>query len=227
MIVSIHQPNYLPWIGYFHKIYHSDIFVILDDVQFGKNQVINRNKIKTDKGWAYLTVPVLVKGHFGQLIKEVRLDNHINWRKKHWKSILYNYKKAEHFSNYSQYFENLYKSEWENLSKLNEDIIRNMVKFLEIQTKFIRSSELGIEGESTERLINIVKAVGGDTYLSGIQSKDYIDKNMFAKNGVKLIYQDFHHPKYNQLFGDFIPKMSVIDLLFNEGQKSIEIIKGA
>ncbi len=208
-------------------MYNSDIFVFLDDSQYGKNQVINRNKIKTAKGWTYLTVPVLIKGHFGQLISEVKIDNHINWRKKHWKSIIYNYKKAHHFDDYSSFFEDLYQSEWKKLSELNEYLIRNIAEFLDIKTKFIRSSELNIEGNATERLVNIVKAVGGDAYFSGIQSKDYMEDHLFAENDIKLIYQDFHHPIYNQLFGEFIPKMSVIDLLYNEGLKSIEIIRGA
>ncbi len=208
-------------------MYNSDIFVFLDDSQYGKNQVINRNKIKTAKGWTYLTTPVLIKGHFGQLISEVKIDNHINWRKKHWKSIIYNYKKAHHFDDYSSFFEDLYQREWKKLSELNEYLIRNIAEFLDIKTKFIRSSELDIEGNATERLVNIVKAVGGDAYFSGIQSKDYMEDHLFAENGIKLIYQDFHHPTYNQLFGEFIPKMSVIDLLYNEGLKSIEIIRGA
>jgi hypothetical protein len=208
-------------------MYNSDIFVFLDDIQYGKNQVINRNKIKTAKGWTYLTAPVLIKGHFGQLISEVKIDNHINWRKKHWKSILYNYKKAQHFDDYSGFFEDLYQKEWKKLSELNEYIIKNIAEFLDIKTKFFRSSELNIEGNATKRLVNIVKAVGGDAYFSGIQSKDYMEDHLFTENGIKLIYQDFHHPTYNQLFGEFIPKMSVIDLLYNEGLKSIEIIRGA
>ncbi len=226
-MVAIHQPNYLPWIGYFHKIYNSDIFVFLDDRQYGKNQVANRNKIKTAKGWIYLTVPVLIKGHFGQLTLDVEIDNHINWRKKHWKSILFNYKKAHYFDDYSYFFEDLYQKEWEKLSELNEYIIRNIVNILGIKIKFIRSSELDIKGTSTENLINIVKAVGGDTYLSGIHGKDYMDENKFRENGINLTYQDFHHPTYRQLFGDFIPNMSIIDLLFNEGPKSNDIIRGA
>jgi hypothetical protein len=208
-------------------MYNSDIFVFLDDSQYGKNQVINRNKIKTAKGWTYLSVPVLIKGHFGQLISEVKIDNHINWRKKHWKSILYNYKKAHHFDDHSSFFEDLYQREWKKLSELNEYIIRNIAEFLDIKTKFIRSSELNIEGDATQWLVNIVKAVGGDSYFSGLQSKDYMEDHLFAENGIKLIYQDFHHPTYKQLFGEFIPKMSVIDLLYNEGLKSTEIIRGA
>jgi hypothetical protein len=226
-MVAIHQPNYLPWVGYFHKMDNSDIFVFLNDDQYAKNQVANRNKIKTAKGAIYLTVPVLIKGHSGQLTLDVEIDNHINWRKKHWKSILFNYKKAQYFGNYSLFFEELYQREWKKLSELNEYIIRNIAENLGIKTKFIRSSELGTEGMSTERLINIVRAVGGSTYLSGIHGKDYMDENKFKERGVNLTYQDFHHPAYRQLFGKFIPKMSIIDLLFNEGPESIDIIRGA
>ncbi len=227
MIVAIHQPNYLPWIGYFHKMEKSDIFIILDDGQYAKNQVANRNKIKNAKGWIYLTVPVLIKGHFGQLTSEVMIDNHINWRKKHWKSILYNYKNSEYFDEYSDFFEDLYQQEWDKLIDLNEYIIKNIAEMIGIQTEFIRSSTLNVKETSTKRLLDIVKAVGGDTYLSGAGGKDYMDEEMFASNGVILIYQDFRHPTYRQVFGEFVPKMSIIDLLFNEGPRSHDIIRGA
>jgi hypothetical protein len=226
-IVAIHQPNYIPWIGYFHKMLGSDIFVFLDDSQYSKNQPINRNTIKTAQGEMYLTVPVLIKGEFGQTTSEVKINNHINWRKKHWKSILLNYKKAKYFELYSHFFEELYQNEWDKLSELNEFVIRNIADFLKIEIDFIKSSELEIKGESTERLLNIVKSVEGDTYLSGIGAKDYLDEDMFTESEISLTYQDFHHPVYNQLYGEFKPKMSIIDLLFNEGPRSLEIIKGA
>ncbi|UCG69084.1 MAG: WbqC family protein [Thermoplasmata archaeon] len=227
MIVAIHQPNYIPWIGYFHKIYNSDIFVFLDDVQYPKGQLVNRNKIRTAAGETYLNVPVLTKGFSKQLINEVQIDNHVNWRKKHWKSIFYNYNKAQYFDSFSPFFKELYKKEWEKLCELNEYIIKNITEMMGIETSFIRSTELDIEGKSTERLVNIVMAVGGDTYLSGTGAKSYTDENMFQENGLNLKYQDFHHPYYNQLFGAFIPKMSIIDMLFNEGKKSLDLIRGA
>lgn len=226
-VVCIHQPNYLPWIGYFHKIHCSDIFVFLDDVQYPKGQVVNRNKIKTPNGEHYLTVPVFGKGHFGQLISEVTIDNHIAWKKNHWKSILFNYSKAPYFSDHSHFFEELYQKEWELLSELNVYIIRNIAEMLDMDTKFIRSSGLDIEENSTKRLIDIVKAVGGNTYLSGTYARGYQDESSFKENDIELMYQDFQHPTYNQLFGEFIPKMSIIDLLFNEGKKSKDFIRGA
>jgi hypothetical protein len=226
-IVAIHQPNYIPWIGYFHKIDKSDIFVFLDDGQYAKNQVANRNKIKTAKGWIYLTIPVLIKGHYGQSTQDVEIDNHINWRKKHWKSILFNYNKAQYFKKYSTFFKELYKREWKKLSELNEFIIRHIMEALSIKTELIRSSELNVQNTQTDRLIDIVKAVGGNTYLSGIHGKDYMDENKYKESNIKLTYQDFHHPTYNQLYGEFVPNMSIIDLLFNEGEGSIDIIRGA
>lgn len=225
-IVAIHQPNYIPWIGYFHKIHKSDIFVFLDDVQYPKGQVVNRNKIKSASGEQYLTVPVHKKGHFGQLISEVTIDDHITWRKNHWKSILFCYSKAPYFSDYSHFFEDLYQKEWEYLSELNIYIVRNITEILGLEIEFIRSSELNIDETSTERLISIVKGVGGNTYLSGTYARGYQDESSFKENGIKLVYQDFQHPIYNQLFGEFIPNMSVIDLLFNEGKKSIDFMRG-
>ena len=225
-MVSIHQPNYLPWIGYFHKIFLSDVFVFLDDVQYPKGQLVNRNKIKTANGEMYLNVPVITKGRSKQLIMEANIDNHINWKKKHWKSISLNYKKAQFFDKYSPFLEELYQSEWKKLSEMNEYIIMHITETLGIRTRFLRSSELDISGKSTKRLVNIVKAVGGDTYLSGKGAKDYMDEQMFVETKIDLKYQDFKHPTYNQLFGKFLPNMSIIDLLFNEGEKSIDFIRG-
>jgi hypothetical protein len=115
--------------------------------------------------------------------------------------------------------------EWENLYELNEYLINHIAKTLNFREKFIKSSELNIDGKSTDYLIKIVKAVGGDTYLSGVLGKEYLDEHKFAKNGINLIYQNFNHPQYRQLHGAFIPKMSIIDLLFNEGHRSNDIIR--
>jgi len=145
MIVSIHQPEYLPWLGFFHKVHQSDIFVLLDNVQYEKNYFQNRNKIRTQSGRTWLTVPVLTKGKSNQQINEVKIDNKSNWSKKHWRSIDLNYKNAPYFDNYREFFFDLYKKEWIKLVDLNETIITYLIKELEIDLKLIKSSELNIE----------------------------------------------------------------------------------
>ncbi|UCE36851.1 MAG: WbqC family protein [Thermoplasmata archaeon] len=225
-VIAIHQPNYIPWLGYFHKIYHSDLFVFLDSVQYPKGQLVNKNRIKTANGELYLTVPVLTKNRFGQNINEVRIDNHINWRKKHWKSMLLNYKNALFFQEYSQFFEALYERDWDQLADLNIYLIENITKILGIKCEFAKSSDLEVSGDGTELLINICKAVGANTYLSGIGSKGYMKDTEFAENAVNLRYQEFNHPQYKQQFGEFITNLSIVDLLFNEGPNSKKIIVG-
>ena len=225
MIVGIHQPNYLPWLGYFYKVAQSDVFVFLDNVQYSKNSIINRNKIKTPKGAAWLTVGVLAKGRFGQLINEVEINNATSWSHVHEKSISQNYSKTPYFKKYNDFLAAIYHRRWEKLVDLNEALIELNCDLLGIKSvKFIRASELNVSGQSTELLINICKAVGGDTYLSGFGGKEYMDENAFAQAGISLRYYDFEHPTYNQLWGEFIPDLSIIDLLFNEGERSMEVL---
>ena len=225
MIVAIHQPNYLPWLGFFHKMHKSDVFVLLDDIQYTKGYVCNRNKIKTRQGWIWLTVPVLTKGKLNQQIKDTKINNRVHWGKKHWKSISSNYEKAEFFFKYSPFFKDLYWKEWDLLSDLNENIITYITKQLGINTEIVRASELeGVKGNKSDLLISICKAVGADTYLSGAYAAIYMEEKKFKENNLKLIYQKFKHPTYTQLWGKFIPQMSAIDLLFNEGPKSLEIL---
>jgi hypothetical protein len=226
MIVSIHQPEYLPWLGFFHKVHQSNIFVLLDNVQYEKNYFQNRNKIRTQSGWTWLTVPVLTKGKSNQQIKEVEIDNKTKWSWKHWRSIDLNYKKTPYFDNYRDFFYDLYKKEWIKLVDLNETIITYLIKELGMDVKLIKSSELNIEGKGTELLLSICKILNADVYLSGRFGKDYLVDEQFHKNGIKVIYQEFKHPTYTQLFKPFIPNMSVIDLIFNHGEKSLNIIEG-
>ena len=227
MIVAIHQPNYLPWLGYFYKIANCDVFVFLDNVQYSKNDVINRNKIKTPQGEAWLTVGILSKGHYGQPINEVKINNDVPWAGTHWKSLAQNYRKAPYFREYEGLFENVYRHKWEGLADLNKHLTGIVLEILGIKgVKLVLASELSASGKSTELLINICKAVGGDVYLSGFGGKNYMDEAAFEKEGLVLRYYDFKHPTYSQLWGDFIPNLSIVDLLFNEGGRSLEILGG-
>lgn len=227
MIVAIHQPQYLPWLGYFDKIDQADIFVLLDCVQYKKNEWQNRNRLKTPSGLSWITVPVLLsKGHT-QLISEIQIDNTKTWQENHWKTFQSFYNKSPHFSEYKNFFEEIYnEKKYESLSTLNEDIIFYIVETLGIKTKIIRSSELGrIEGQKTELLINICSKLNATYYLSGAGAKVYLDTCQFKNTNIQLKFQEYSHPEYSQLFGKFEPYLSVIDLLFNCGGVSLEIIR--
>jgi hypothetical protein len=226
--VAIHQPNYLPYLGFFHKIYLSDVFVILDTVQFVKSGPLawmNRNKIRTKEGWTWLSVPVLTKGRFPVAIKQALIDNTGNWRKKHWYSISCNYNKAKYFKRYADFFEQLYSRQWDKLAELNQKIIDYLFQQLGIGVKIVKASELEAEGTGTELLINICKEIGANSYIYGRHGEDYMDAEDFRRQRIRLLPQDFRHPRYQQLHQPFIEGLSVIDLLFNEGENSAKIIQ--
>jgi len=224
MIAAIHQPQYLPWLGYFNKIYRADVFCYLDDVQYKKNEWQNRNRIKTSQGWQWITVPV--KYRFPQIINDVTINNAVNWRKKHFQAIKTNYGKTPFFPEYRDFFEDVYKKEWEFISDLNIYIIEYIKKRLGMEmTTTITSSEMELSDDPTDRLIDICKFVGADTYLSGQDGGKYMNLERFSERGIKIIVQDFKHPEYPQRFGDFTSHMSIIDLLFNCGPESLDRIK--
>ena len=225
MIVAVHQAQYFPWLGYFDKIDMADIFVLLDNVQFKKNEWQNRNKIKTAQGWQWLTVPVMYK--YPQLINEVVINNKVNWQHKQRQALLSNYKKAPYYNQLKEFFEDIFSSSWQFISKLNIEMVKSFVKILGIDTPLYVASELGeFPQDPDERLIAITKHLGADTYLAGAGGREYMDLDKYNKSGVKVIFQDFKHPVYGQLFGGFEPFMSVIDLIFNHGDKSLMILRG-
>ncbi len=225
-MVSIHQPEHMPWLGFFDKIRQADMFVILDNVQFRKNYFQNRNKIRTHDGWVWATVPVLTKGRSSQLINQVEINNASPWVKDYWTAIRMNYTKAPFFPKYSSFLEQIYNKQWTYLADLNEKIISHVIHELGVQVKIIKASTLGVAGQGTELLLEICQKLKADVYLSGISGKDYLEENKFTEQGIKVIYQEFYHPIYRQVYEPFIPCMSIIDLLFNHGDKSLDIIKG-
>jgi hypothetical protein len=223
VIIAVHQPQYLPWLGYFDKINRADVFVLLDTVQFKKNEWQNRNKIKTAQGWQWLTVPV--KYRYPQLINEVVINPTVKWQEKHRKAILTNYARAPHNDYLEEFFEGIFSHSWQFISELNADAVRSLVKVLRIDTALFTASELGkFPQDPDERLIAITKHFGADTYLAGTGGRKYMDMDKYEKNGIKVIFQDYSHPVYDQLFGDFEPHMSVIDLILNHGSKSRTIL---
>lgn len=215
MTVSIHQPAHLPWLGYFDKIAKSDFHIFFDDAEYSKNNLFNRNKIKTPRGELWLTIPVKYKSDLP--ICKTLIDNSADWKKNHWKTIKINYSKAPFFENYSDFFEKFYLQNWKYLSDFTIAMNKVISELLGIKVKFVKSSELKAGGKKNEKLINLCKAVGADVYLSGQGAKTYMDEELFLKNNIKINYQKFSHPEYKQLWGKFMPNLSIIDFLFNCG----------
>lgn len=227
MIIGILQPGYLPWLGFFEQMYKSDVFVIYDDVQYDKEGWRNRNRIKTANGIQWLTVPVHMKLTEHPLIIEIRIDNTADWRKKHLASIKQNYAKAPFFTDYIHIFEDAYSKGWEFLVDLDIYFIGKLAECLRMGSKnIIRSSCLDLKGDRIGRLINLCKLFGANTFYEGASGKKYIDENEFLSHGIKVEFQNYQHPVYSQLYGDFIPYLSIVDLLFNHGTESLSIIIG-
>jgi len=228
-IVTLHQPNYLPWIGFFSKVSQAECLVVMDSVQYIKRGVTHRNKIKTTYGAQYLTIPISKEFSFAR-IRDVRLPLDKFWQKAHWQSITHNYGKAQYFDDYREFFEHLYSShEFIYLWELNMHIISYLFKCFDIVVEIIFASELDIDPglKKTDLIIAILKAVEAKTYLSGPSGRDYLEPEKFRENGIELQFARFTHPVYRQRFGSFEPNLSAIDLLFNEGAKSGALIRGA
>ena len=225
MKVAIHQPNYLPYLGFFHKLSLADTFVIMDDTQYDK-KFTNRNKIKVPGNWIWLTVPINKKHKF-VANKIVEINNEENWQSDHFKKINHSYSNSEFFKkNYKTFFEKIYSKKWDHLFTLNYELIIQLIDWLDIKIEVIKESELNINGNSTDRLVNISKKIGAETYVSGIGGKEYMNKKMFETNNIKIEYQNFQCPKYKQVFNsEFIPNLSIIDLLFNIGPESLSKLK--
>ena len=221
-IVSIRQPVYLPYLGFFKKIQSCDVFVFLDDVQYERGDFDNRNKIRTNEGFMWLTVPIYNKS--GQTLMDAKIVNNQNWNKKQRNAIELNYRKAPYFETYSKDIFSILEKKWENLIDLNLEFIKYFMSVLDLKTKTIRSSKLDITSTKSERLLEICKRYRATVYLSGELGKNYLNEKIFHNVGIKILYEKFQHPTYNQIHGSFIPNMSIIDLLFNEGDKSKEIL---
>ncbi len=223
MIVSMLQPGYLPWLGFFEQVYRCDIFVIYDDAQYTKGDWRNRNRIKTAGGAKWLTVPVKKDSQY-KPINKVKIDNSTNWGKKHLNLIEYNYHKSLYYKNYIDIFKHAYSLKWKYLAVLDAFFIMGLMISLKINTPLVASSSLNVEGKGTEKLINICKELGADTFYEGAAGRNYINNKDFTDNGIEIIYQDYKHPVYKQQYGDFVSHLSIIDLLFNCGKESLSIL---
>jgi WbqC-like protein family len=224
LTLCVLQPGYLPWLGFFDQMRRSDIFVIYDDVQYDKHGWRNRNRIKSPDGPYWLTVPVRHKGLGWPKINEIEIDNQSAWAKKHVGTIRQFYSKAPYTTQYLPMLEDLLSKPWALLVELDMAVITLICTWLGLDRHVVRSSSLGIEGAQSERLYKFCEHFGARQYLSGSSAKDYLDLDLFARNRVAVIWQDYHHPVYPQQHGEFVPYLSVLDLVLNCGPESSGIL---
>ena len=225
---TILQPTYLPWMGYFEMIDASDVYVVFDHVQFIRKSWQQRNRIKTPNGVVCLTVPTK-RGKRSIRICDVEISyDNGNPLEKHWKTIKLAYKKTPYFTKYESIFERIYSNRYTYIRDLNFEIIKEICGILGIKNEIIFSSELNLNDENSgksEKIIELCKKTGITHLYDAKGAHDIIDVSLFDDEGISITFQDFKHPVYNQLHNNFIPYLSVIDLLFNEGDDSLEIIR--
>ncbi|MCW5824481.1 MAG: WbqC family protein [Cyanobacteria bacterium TGS_CYA1] len=226
-LVSISQPAYLPWLGYFARIAESDLHIVLDHVQLEKRSFTVRNRIRTANGWNWLTVPVKTKGKgFDLPINRIEIQNEKNWRNEHYQSIKHAYAKTRFFNEHKQFFESFYHQDWQMLFDLCREQTSYLLKAFEINTPIISSTQLNSNFFKDDLILDLCKKVECSTYISGPFGRDYICEKKFEDAGIKVIYHDYSHPVYKQRWEPFEPYMSAIDLLFNHGPVSKRILTG-
>ncbi len=215
--VCIHQPDFLPWLGFFHRLKTCDAFVVLDNVQFIRRGWQHRDRIKTAQGPQWLTVPVKKKGRFDQLIGDVEIDETEDWRSKHMKTLESAYARAPFFTELFPKVRGIYAKRHRRLMDLNMDFIRFFCEAfgIEVETRF--ASAMDGAGNKSDLLAALTVAAGGQVYLTGTGSRDYLDEGVFEAAGIKVAWQAFELPEYLQLHGDFAPGLSAIDALLNCG----------
>lgn len=213
------QSSYIPWKGYFDVVAAVDEFVLYDDVQFTKNDWRNRNLVKSSNGTTWLTIPVLTKDRFGQLIQDVEVSDS-RWPVKHWKSIQANYAKAPFFERLSPWLEGIYQDleDETRLAAINERFIREIADLLGLDTEITHASDYDLSEDRNVRLVELCRQTGSDVYLSGPAARTYLDQGLFDRHGIEVRWMDYSgYPEYGQLHGDFEHGVSILDLLLSEG----------
>lgn len=213
--IAIHQPNYVPWLGYFHKIHMADYFVFLDDAQFSNTGLHNYHFLKTRKGPQRMRIPVIQT--MGDKINEVKINNDLNWREKHLNLFRENYRNAEYFVEVFEDFSSLLNGDYDLLVDLNISIIKFICVKLGIESRFIKSSDLNISSGREEKIIEICKKLEGRVYLSGTGARAYQNEESFNKAGIQLKYLEYNILQYKQQYKDFQANVCVLDYLANCG----------
>jgi hypothetical protein len=222
--VVILQPGYLPWLGFFDQMRRADIFVYYDDVQFDRRGWRNRNRIKLPGGPHWLTVPVRQRGQ--QLILDVEIDNDVPWAHKHLSTIRHFYAQAPYLKRYLPELEEMLGRPWRRIVELDIAVIQLMCDWLGLRCVSMRSSELNIKGERSQRLLDVCLRLGASRYLTGDAAKSYLDGELFARHNIEVQWHEYQHPVYPQQYGEFIPYLSALDLLLNCGERSAAILAG-
>ena len=216
-LVAVHQPNFLPWLGFFDKINKAETFVLLDDVQYPKRSWSNRVRIKGSGGGQWLSVPVKVRGRFEQSIAEVEIDYGEDWVRIHQETLQRNYGKYPYFDQIWPSIASAIKKRHALLCELNVALIETICRLLQIDTPMYFSSQSPAKNQATKRLIHIVKSVGGRIYLSGNGAQGYQENEEFAAEEIGLCFQQFSHPEYPQRFGAFLSGLSIFDVISSWG----------
>jgi hypothetical protein len=219
--VAVVQSNYIPWRGYFDLINAVDEFILFDNMQYTRRDWRNRNLIKCRTGIQWLTIPVKVRGKYFQGIKDTVVSD-FEWNRHHWKTIVHCYSKARYFSNYRKTFEELYLNTKETqLSLINYRFLVAICRLLGISTKITWSMDYKLIGDKTERLVSLCKQAGATNYLSGPRARAYLNEDLFEREAITVSYMDYAgYPEYDQLYPPFHPGVSIIDLIFNEGDRA-------
>jgi hypothetical protein len=225
MTISIMQPGYLPWLGFFELMENCNLFVFLDDVQYTKKDWRNRNRIRTQDEWIWLTVPVLSKGRNKQLIKDAEIDNSCGWSKGHLSALKINYANASYYRDYIGFLEDIYRCKWRYIADLDMEIISFLNSQFHISTPTIKSSSLCVVGYTGNmRILEICRRLEVDRLYDSAGARTFIDLKLFGDSGIRVVFQEYFHPVYSQVYQPFLPYMSAVDLLFNEGPESKNII---
>jgi len=214
-VLAALQPSYLPWLGAFEQFARSDIFVFYDDVQYDRDGWRNRNRIKTAQGTRWLTVPVQTRGKFGQRILDVKIDNRQAWARKHLQTLEQSYAKAPHLHSVMAELRAVLEQPWDSLVDLNITLFLQLARSIGLERRVRRSSELSLPDGKNERLLALCRMFGARTYYTGSSARDYLKEEFFQEAGIKVLWQNFQHPVYPQLHGDFVSHLSALDWLLN------------
>ncbi len=223
MTITIHQPEHLPWLGYFNKMAKAEKYVILDNVPYRKNYVQNRNKIMGSNGVQWLGVPVEINGHIEGTIKSTKIANKSNpkWKEKYIKTLEQSYKKYPYFDEVFPDIQDIFRQDWEYIADLNVAIFSVFASKMEIHPEFVYASDLDVQGNKSDLILDICRKMNADVYIAGPSGRKYLDLSTFEEAGIKVVYNDFVHPEYKQMKRDtFEFHLSALDLFMNCGYKN-------